>query len=88
MCSHLRVIPSIWCLLQKPIRHADNKESFLPGAGNLWLPFSALITHAVCPTLTGPAEEQQPCYPSHTSLHAELRASPQPHFKCPIGGTI
>lgn len=28
MCSHLRVIPSIWCLVQKPIRHVDNKESF------------------------------------------------------------
>lgn len=68
VCDHLREIPSIWCVLQKAICHADNKEGFSPDSENLWSPFFALITHILCHGLTALAENSKPVI-NHASLH-------------------
>lgn len=57
-----------WCVQQKAICHADNKEGFSPDSENLWLPFFALITHILCHGLTALAENSKPVI-NHTSLH-------------------
>jgi hypothetical protein len=57
MCSHLKAIRSIWCLVPGPIHHADNKESFSPWHSGF---MGALLCPHHSPTTaslgTGPAE--------------------------------